>query len=136
MKPNLKVQYILPLLIVLLFIATGIHRCFAARDLKKNGVIVHARIVDYLGSAKGGTAANPGYRCSFSYKGRTLSENSKSRVKRKAFSHIGKWYPAMYSERTHTVRLLMFREDFEEFGLEYPDSLANRATGYVPLHPI
>ncbi|HEX2532374.1 MAG TPA: hypothetical protein VHK69_01490 [Chitinophagaceae bacterium] len=42
----------------------------------------------------------------------------------------------MYSERTHTVRLLMFREDFEEFGLEYPDSLANRATGYVPLHPI
>jgi hypothetical protein len=126
MKQYLQVKYIVPLGIVLLFVMVGIDKCVKTRDLKKNGVLVEAKITDWLGSHKGAGGVNPSYRCEFHYNGKKLSLISGSRVKEKGMSYVGKIYPALYSERTNAIRLLMFPEDFEEYGRKYPDSLESQ----------
>lgn len=120
----LKAKYLIPTLIVLIFTTVAIQRCQAINDLKENGVLVNVTIVDYLGSMKGGSGADPSFKCNFLYKGQRRSLISSSSVKAKAFSYIGKSFPALYSERTNTLRLLMTTEDFSEFDRELPDSLS------------
>src|SRR5688572_20150039 len=123
MQRLLKSKYLIPFLVVLIFITVGVQHRLANNDLEKNGMIVNATIVEYLGSTKGGSGANPSFKCSFPYKGHLQSLITSSSVKENAFSYIGKSYPALYSERTNTLRLLMTPEDFSKFGRKYPDSL-------------
>jgi len=123
MKKYLQTKYIIPISIVLLFIIVGINQCRQTNDLKRNGVIVTATITDWLGSHKGAGGVNPDYRCEFYYKGKKHSLISRSSVKEKGLSYVGKTYLALYSEKTDAVRLLIFPEDYEEYNVKYPDSL-------------
>ena len=126
MKQYLQLKYIIPFGIVLLFVMVGLNKCQKTKDLKEHGVLVEATITDWLGSHKGAGGVNPSYRCEFFYKGKKLSLISGSRVKGKGVSYVGKTYPALYSEKTNAVRLLMFPEDYEEYNIKYPDSLKSQ----------
>lgn len=109
-----------------IFIYLGIQPNKATNDLKTNGVIVNARIIDFLGSGQGGSGANPDYLCEFTYKNEDKRMISTSRVKERGSSYVGKTYPAIYSEKTNTLVLLMFEEDFEYYNRAYPDTLINK----------
>ena len=119
----LKAKYLIPISIVLIFVYFGIQNFQATNDLKKNGIMVNATITEWLGSSKGGSGDNPNYRCEFTYKGGRKSLISQSSVKSKTLSYIGNTYPALYSEKTNTVRLLMSEEDYKAYNRKYPDSL-------------
>ena len=123
MKQYLQLKYIIPAIVVLIITAVGINKCKQNNDLKCNGSIIQAKITDYLSSHKGAGGVNPNFRCEFYYKGRKRSLISNSKVKEKGISYIGKEYPALYSEKTDAVRLLIFPEDYEEYNLKFPDSL-------------
>jgi hypothetical protein len=121
-----KVKYLIPTVMVLIFVYFGIQRFISVKDLEKNGIMVNATITDFLGSAKGGSGSNPNFCCEFMYKGERKSLISQSSVKSKAFSYIGRTFPALYSAKTNTVRLLMNEEDYEDYNRKYPDSLIER----------
>lgn len=123
----LKAKYLIPILVALVFVYFGIQHFRTTKDLKKNGIIVNATITDFLGSAKGGSGSNPNFRCVFMYKGERKSLISQSSVKSKGLLYVGKTFPALYSEKTNTVRLLMNQEDYDMYNREYPDSLKMRS---------
>lgn len=120
---SFKAKYLIPIVIILIFVYAGIEHMRATNDLEKNGIIVNATITDWLGSTRGGSGSNPKYRCEFMYKGESKSLISLSSVKSKGLLYIGRTFPALYSEKTNTVRLLMNQEDYKKYNLEYPDSL-------------
>lgn len=93
-------------------------------SLKQNGEIVTVKITESLSPGKGGIYAN--YRCEFTYKKEVKNLVSQSRIRHNRSSYEGQYFPAMYSSTSDAIRLLMKPEDFEEFGISYPDSLLNR----------
>lgn len=122
MKQFLKIKYLISALIILLFVIAGLNQYRQTNDLKRNGVIVTATITDWLGSHKG-AGVNPSYRCEFYYKRKRHSLISRSSVKENGMSYVGKTYPALYSEKTDAMKLLIFPEDYEEYNIKYPYSL-------------
>lgn len=122
LKELFKLKYLFPIFVVLIFVYYGIQHNSAMKDLEKNGIIVKATITDFLGSNRGGSGSDPNFRCEFIYKGESKSLISQSSVKSKAFSYIGKTFPALYSEKTNIIRLLMNQEDYKKYNRKYPDS--------------
>ncbi len=107
MRNLLKAKYIIPIFVALIFVYFSIQNFQAWKDLKHNGIMVSATIIEFLGSSKGGSGSDPGYCCEFIYKGERKSSIIQSNVKSKTLSYIGRTFPALYSEKTKTVRLLM-----------------------------
>jgi hypothetical protein len=114
----------LPIVVVLLFVVVGGMNFLAKNDLKNHGVIVNAKIIEYLPPGKAMSDAN--YRCEFIYKGEIKRLISQSRIRLNKSSHEGQYFPALYSEKYDELRILMTPEDFDEFGIIYPDSLLNK----------
>ena len=95
-------------------------------DLKQNGVIVNVRIMELLGPTKR-RCYDPSFRCEFEYKKEHKNLISPSSIRKDAYSYVGQLYPALYSEKTNTLRLLLTEEDFQEYDQKYPDSLLKKS---------
>lgn len=121
MKIHLNWKVIVSSFIILLFVIVGIQRYISQRDLRRNGVIVNAIIQDVLPSGK--ATASPSFKCKFIYNGQEMILISNSSIKGNIFSYIGKSFPALYSVKTNSLRLLITKDDYDEFEIEYPDSL-------------
>lgn len=91
------------------------------QDLKRNGIVVNAKILEVLKPPKGMAYRN--FRCEFEFGGEIKSEISPSSIHTNSSYYVGKIYPALYSQRTNTLRILITIDDYAELGLEYPDSL-------------
>jgi translation elongation factor P/translation initiation factor 5A len=94
------------------------------KDLKTNGKVVNVKIIEMLPAGKAGVPCS--YRCEFIYNEKLKNLISSSRVRFNKAFYVGQYFPAMYSEKTGALRILMTSEDFEEFNITYPDSLLNR----------
>lgn len=114
-------KIIAPLVILLIFIWVAIGKYEGNSDLRRNGVLVEALITDVLPSGK--ATASPSFKCEFRFKGNTITAISNSSVEGSIFSYVGKKYPAIYAERTHTLRLLLTRADYDKFRIPYNDDL-------------
>ncbi len=123
MKKLFKTNIIVPFVIVLIFVLVFVQRCFRDYDVRLNGILVNATIVEYLGSTKGGSGVNPNYLCRFKYQGKDRTLISPSGIKSEGQSYVGKTFPALFSSKTNSLRLLITEDDYVEFGIDYPDSL-------------
>ncbi len=124
MKNHINWKLLISCFIILIFVFVGIQRYISQRDLKKNGTIVYATIQDVLPSGK--ATASPSFKCRFFFKGKEKVLISSSSIKGNIFSYLGKSFPALYSSKTNSLRLLMTKDDYLEFGIDYPDSLKYR----------
>ena len=116
-------------LIVFLLIAVFVCILFFFRKrndeyLKKEGVLVEARIIKVLNPYKGGVYFS--FECGFIFKDKEKTEISPSKIIKQPNDYLGKTYPALYSESTNELRLLMTPDDYNEYGLKYPDSLPEK----------
>lgn len=102
-----------------LLIAFIIARNLNQDDLKKNGVIVQAKIVrvNFGGKLSGG------FNCLIDYKGEHIELPSSSSLKRNKFNFVGKTFPAMYLPSNETLEVLITPVDFKKFNIPFPDSL-------------
>lgn len=89
-------------------------------DLKDNGVIVNAKIIEVLAPPKGGV--NVSFRCEFNHNGVLKKLISASNIRTKPSTYIGHIYPALYSEKSDKIRLLLTEEDYKEYNQQYSDS--------------
>ena len=101
----------------------GVQQCIENNDLRKEGILVQATIIEYLGSVKGGSGANPNYLCRFSFKGKERVLVSPSTVKDNGISYVNKTYPALYSVERDALRLLINPEGYNKYTLKYADTL-------------
>lgn len=124
-------KIMIPLAILLIFVWVAIWKYEERSDLRKNGVLVEALIIDVLPSGK--ATASPSFKCEFRFNGKKKIAISNSSIKGDIFSYLGKNYPALYSERTNTIRLLMNRDDYEKYNRKYPDSL--QSLDIKPVNP-
>lgn len=108
------------IVLAILFIGVVVLRNWTQDDLKKNGVLVKAKIVLVNFGGKG---SNGGFQCKFDYKGKTIEHASPSTVKSGKYNFIGKSFPGMYSPGTGTFEILITPTDFEKFNIPFPDSL-------------
>lgn len=123
MKKILKASVIVPFAIISIFVFVYAQKCVQNNDIKENGVLVYATILEYLGATKGGSGSNPNYLCRFTYNGEIRTLISPSGIKSEGQSYVGKIFPALFSSKTNSLRLLITEDDYVEFGIEYPDSL-------------
>ena len=84
-------------------------KCREADDLRKNGVIVKAKIVKVLSPYKGGVYYS--FYCEFEYQGVKRKAISISKIQKEADTFLGKSFPAIYSNNTNTLRLLITSDD-------------------------
>jgi len=103
----------------LLFILLIFLRHHRQNDLKKNGVIVNAKIVmvNFGGKVSGG------FECVINYNGEEKKLSSPSSIRKGSTDFIGKSFPAMYLQRKDVLEILITPKDFEKFNLSFPDSL-------------
>ena len=115
-----KKLFIASLIMVGLFIGVIIWRNDDQNDLKKNGVIVQAKIlrVNFGGKVSGG------FNCLINYKNEEKELPSVSSLQKGKFYFIGKTFPAMYSPNIDILEVLITPTDFEKFNLPFPDSLS------------
>jgi len=116
-------------LIVFLLIVTFVCILFFFRGrneeyLKKEGVLVEARIIKVLNPYKGGVYFS--FQCEFKFNTEERTGISPSKVIKLPNDYLGKTYPALYSERTNELRLLITPDDYNEYGLKYTDSLSEQ----------
>lgn len=117
MKENNKTLILFLLVIIgtcLLFYFRG----RVQKDLRQNGVIVHAKILKVLNPYKGGVYFS--FYCEFEFNGERKNAFSESTVDRHANFYLGKTLPALYSKRTGTLRLLFTSDDYREYDRKYP----------------
>ena len=95
-----------------------VNQLWKKNDLKSDGIIVNAVIIDMLVPTKG----VPSYQYKFVYNGKVYTDDNNRGIQTKYF-FIGKTFPAMFSPKTGNSELLMTPEDFKEYGLNFPDSL-------------
>ena len=107
------------ILIISLIIGLIIYRIIAQNDLKRNGIIVQAKIL----SVNFGGKASGGFQCLIKYKGDEKELPSPSSLANAKTYFIGKVFPAMYAHKTNTLEILITPQDFEKFNIPFPDSL-------------
>ena len=102
-----------------LFIILIIWRNANQDDLKKNGVVVEAKILRVnLGGKVGG-----GFECLINYNGLDKQMSSPSSIVKGSFDFVGKSFPAMYLPKKDILEVLITPKDFEKFKIPFPDSL-------------
>jgi hypothetical protein len=107
------------IVIVILFIGAVIWSNSIQDDLKKNGILVPAKIlrVNYGGKVSGG------FECLINYNGEQKERPSISSLKSGRYNFVGKTFPGMYSPKTNTLEILIAPVDFKKFDIPFPDSL-------------
>lgn len=111
-------------LVSVIFISVFFKNCVTKKGLREKGVIVNVKIIELLPAGKAGVPCS--YVCQFNYKGEILNLTSISSIRNKKNSFVGRYFPAIYLEGSNAIRILMKPDDFEDFGIAYPDSLINR----------
>lgn len=86
-------------------------------DLKKNGIVLNCRIADATLFDK-----HSHYKVEFYYQGIKRTGTSKSVIGSSTF-FIDQKFPLIYSPVTGSMQVLIAPGDFNEFGIEFPDSL-------------
>jgi len=114
------------IVVIILFIGIIIWSNSIDDDLKKNGVLISAKI---LGVNLGGKTSG-GFHCLIIYKNQVIERPSSSSLTYGKFDFVGKTFPAMYSPNTNTLEVLIAPVDFEKFGMPFPDSL-NWVMSYI-----
>ena len=114
-----KKTFIVSIIMVGLFISAIIWSNSLSDDLKKNGIIVQAKI---LGVNFGGKVSG-GFQCLVNYKNKQMELPSTSSLKKGKFYFVDKIFPAMYSPNTEKLEILITPVDFEKFNIPFPDSL-------------
>ena len=114
-----KISFIGCVVVVALFIVSIIFRNINQNDLKRNGIIVQAKIlrVNFGGKVGGG------FQCLIEYKNEEKELSSPSSLVGGKFHFIGKTFPAMYLPGKNILEILITPRDFEEFNIPFPDSL-------------
>ena len=102
-----------------LFIVLIIWRNVNQNDLKKNGVLVEARIL----TVNSGGRTSGGFECLIKYKNEEKRLSSPSSLIGGKFHFIGKTLPAMYLPGKDILEILITPRDFEKFNIPFPDSL-------------
>lgn len=94
-------------------------RIYRQNDLKKDGVLVNAKIlrVNFGGKVSGG------FDCLINYNGGEKELSSPSSIRKGSVDFIGKTFPAMFLPGTNVLVVLITPKDFEKFNLPFPDSL-------------
>ncbi len=112
------------LFITFFFVSIFIYNKLEKLDIKKNGIVVQVKIIDYIPPGKGGRRAQ--YKCIFEFDKIKKILISQSTIKSNRYFYLKKQFPALYSVKYDAIRLLMTPEDFAEFNLPFPDSLYNK----------
>ena len=115
--------YAISILITIAFLLFGIRSRRIENEIQYNGVIVTAKIVEYLPTVKGMQSAN--YLCEFTFNDSVRRLVSPSSVKSNRSDVVGKSFPALFSDRTNTLRILIYDEDFERYNVVDTFSLGN-----------
>ena len=102
-----------------IIILVVILRITSQSDLKKNGLLVSAKITQ----VKIGGKTAGGYLCEFTYAGKIKESFTPTTVKHDRYDLIGKTFPAMYSPKMETLEILITPTDFDKFNISFPDSL-------------
>jgi len=97
------------IVVIILFIGIIIWSNSIDDDLKKNGVLISAKI---LGVNLGGKTSG-GFHCLIIYKNQVIERPSSSSLTYGKFDFVGKTFPAMYSPNTNTLEVLIAPVDFE-----------------------
>lgn len=107
------------IVVIILFIGAVIWRNSIQDDLKKNGIVVAAKIIRVnLGGKVSG-----GFECLINYNGEQKERPSISSIKSGRFNFVGKNFPGIYSPKTNTLEILIAPVDFKKFDIPFPDSL-------------
>lgn len=114
--------------VVILFGVAIFTRNMIINDLKDNGKVITVKIIERLLPAKGGVS--PSFRCEFTYNEQVKVLISPSSITHNKKSYVGSYFPAIYSPKSDAIRILMKSEDFEEFGIPYPDSLLYKVNDF------
>lgn len=96
------------------------YRSIKREELKGEGILINAKIVSIPGIGRTGQ----GIACKFKYLGDSIKLTSPMRIREyDGFKLIGKTFPAVYLPGTRFIQVLIVPKDFEEFGIQFPDSL-------------
>ncbi|RYG11440.1 MAG: hypothetical protein EOO07_20595 [Chitinophagaceae bacterium] len=104
--------------IFLLIICAVVFNQHKSKELKKNGIMLTAEILEIVLVTKG----SPTYKYKFMYNDQQFLGESSTGVKKLNF-FIGKKFPVIFSPGTLNSELLISPQDFKKFGIPFPDSL-------------
>ena len=123
-----KGSKLLTFILLILFVGIIIHGAYNRSKLKTEGVPVEARIIGYGGGGKGGNSII----CEFIYNNKWHETTALCSVPLAKWHRIKYFtFPAMYSPRSGLLKLLILREDYEDFNKPYPDSMARWVAKHV-----
>lgn len=88
------------------------------KELKKNGIILNAQIIDIVHIYRG----SPNFKYNFFYNNKIYIQEGGSGIRKKNL-FIGKYFPVIFSPKSKNSELLISPEDFEKFDIPFPDSL-------------
>ncbi len=110
--------------LTLLFIVI-IRGCINRERLKETGTLVTVQVVDYKFMPKGMNFM----KCEFKFDGQLLVTNANTSISATKWERLkGHFFPGIYSPESGLLKILISAEDFEEFNIPYPDSLAKWAS--------
>ena len=125
-----KASKIFILTILIVFAGILAYVSYSKSRLHKNGVRVSARIVDYNYGLKSVNTLT----CEFTYNKKQYRISTGSSIPTFKWKKLeGRSFPAIYSPQSGMLRLLILREDFEEFDMPYPDSLAKWVNEHINM---
>jgi hypothetical protein len=115
MKNSNKIFWIF-ISIIILFI--GFWSFYRTYELKSNHVLLTGRIIEIASTNK----SSPVFLCEIFYEGnRKIISSTTSISKMNLF--IGKYFPFIYSNKINGGKILITPEDFNQYGILFPDSL-------------
>lgn len=114
-----KKSFIVVFIGIAVFIVLIIWRNTNQNELKKNGILVEAKVLRVnFGGKTGG-----GFQCFIKYKNEEKEIPSPSSLYKGKIAFIGKIFPAMYLPDKEILEILITPQDFEKFNIPFPDSL-------------
>ena len=87
-------------------------------ELKKNGIVLNARIIDITGGGKSSLT----FKYTFAFEGSNYEREDATQIIGKSL-FIGKTFPVIFSPKSKVSRLLMGPKNFQNFDIPFPDSL-------------
>ncbi len=103
-------------------------RSLQHNDLKANGILVKVEVLEVLTGAKGSRYYN--FKCKLNYNGRIKILFSPTNITNDVSRFVGKKVLAIFSPVNDNLRVLINREDYEEFNIPLTDSLIEMINSY------
>jgi hypothetical protein len=123
---SIKIEHYFLGIIITIILGSIVFLQVQKRTLIASGKLITVRIINRLPSGKG--MNNAVYECEFLLDGKVKRNTSTTEIENNKDFYVGKFYPALFLENTNALKVLITPEDFEEFGLKYPDSLLSKVT--------